>query len=309
VKIVNSPTAGWRVLRKLSVAAACVGLLTVSAPAVANASLAPALSKPTVVSFKVAPSHLSAAGGLVTLTAKVSGATTCTFGGHGTDTVSCSSGTAKIKDKLGPNKTTKKRTIVLTLLVKGKGGTAPKATVKVTEAAKVSTSTTTPPTTAPAATTTTSANSATTCVGPCTFTFSAGPDYNDFVSVELNNITQGVQCPNSQNGGCAATAAQQMDQVNITMCAGGGGVTGVSRAITNFTLTAASGATATLDPVSSNPNVSTAFGNNSTLAAGLCDTGNLWFDLTANTQWQTLTYKYTADTNFSDVVLYSWNAP
>ena len=125
----------------------------------------------------------------------------------------------------------------------------------------------------------------------------------------LDNITQGVQCPNSQNGGCAATAAQQMDQVNITMCAGGGGVTGVSRAITNFTLTAASGATATLDPVSSNPNVSTAFGNNSTLAAGLCDTGNLWFDLTANTQWQTLTYKYTADTNFSDVVLYSWNAP
>jgi hypothetical protein len=307
VKIVNSPTAGWRVLRKLSLAAACVGLLTVSAPAVANASLAPALSKPTVVSFKAAPSHLSAGGGLVTLTAKVTGATTCTFGGHGTSTVSCTSGSAKIKDKLGPNKTTKTRTIVLTLSVKGKGGTA-KASVKVTESPKGSTSTTTPPTTA-APTTTTSANTATTCVGPCTFTFSAGPDYNDFVSVELNSVTQAVQCPNSQNGGCAATSAQQIDQVNITMCAGGGGVTGVSRAITNFTLTAASGATATLDPVSSNPNVSTAFGNNSTLAAGLCDTGNLWFDLTANTEWQTLTYKYTADTNFSDVVLYSWNAP
>jgi hypothetical protein len=160
VKIVNSPTAGWRVLRKLSVAAACVGLLTVSAPAVANASLAPALSKPTVISFKAAPSKLSAAGGLVTLTAKVSGATTCTFGGHGTETVSCTGGTAKIKDKLGPNKTTKKRTIVLSLVVKGKGGTAPKATVKVTEAAKVLTSTTTPPTTA-APTTTTTPGSAT----------------------------------------------------------------------------------------------------------------------------------------------------
>ena len=242
MKIVNSPTAGWRVLRKLSVAAACVGLLTVSAPAVANASLAPALSKPTVVSFKVAPSHLSAAGGLVTLTAKVSGATTCTFGGHGTDTVSCTSGTAKIKDKLGPNKTTKKRTIVLTLVVKGKGGTAPKATVKVTEAAKVSTSTTTPPTTA-APTTTTANSSSTSCVGPCTFTFPA-PDYNDFTSVEFNSITQGVQCPNAQTGGCAATSAQQIDQVSVTMCAGGSGVQGVSKALTDFTLTSASGATA-----------------------------------------------------------------
>ena len=100
MKIVNSPTAGWRTLRKLSVAAACVGLLTVSAPAVAGASLAPALSKPTVVSFKATPSHLSAAGGTVTLTAKVKGATTCIFSGHGTVTVSCSSGSAKVKDKI-----------------------------------------------------------------------------------------------------------------------------------------------------------------------------------------------------------------
>ncbi|HXR21315.1 MAG TPA: hypothetical protein VN786_02055, partial [Acidimicrobiales bacterium] len=135
MRIVNSPTAGWRTLRKLSVAAACVGLLTVSAPAVAGASLAPALSKPTVVSFKATPSHLSAAGGTVTLTAKVSGASTCTFGGHGSPvTVSCTSGTAKVKDKLGPNKSAAERTIVLSLVVKGKGGTAPKKTVKVTEA-------------------------------------------------------------------------------------------------------------------------------------------------------------------------------
>jgi hypothetical protein len=304
VKIVNSPTAGWRVLRKLSVAAACVGLLTVSGPAVANASLSPALSKPTVVSFKVAPSHLSAAGGFVTLTAKVTGATTCTFGGHGTDTVSCTSGSAKIKDKLGPNKTAKTRTIVLTLVVKGKGGTAPKATVKVTEAAKVSTSVTTP-TTAPAPTTTTSANSSTSCIGPCTFTFPA-PDYNGFVSVELNNVTPAVQCPNSQNGGCAATSAQQIDQVSITMCAGQGPVDGVSKGITDFTLTEASGATATIDPVSSSPTVSTAFGNFSTLAPGLCDTGNLWFDLTANAQWSSLTFNYTSDT-FSIKQIYTWN--
>jgi hypothetical protein len=305
VKIVNSPMAGWRVLRKLSVAATCVGLLTVSAPAVANASLAPALSKPTVVSFKVAPSHLSAAGGLVTLTAKVSGATTCTFGGHGTETVTCTSGTAQIKDKLGPNKTAKKRTIVLSLVVKGKGGTAPKATVKVTEAAKGST--TTPPTTAPAPTTTTSpSSSATSCTGPCTFTFPA-PDYNDFTSVEFNGITQGVQCPNAQNGGCAATSAQQIDQVSITMCAGGSGVQGVSKALTDFTLTAASGATASLDPVSSNPDVSTGFGNFSTLAAGLCDTGNLWFDLTANTQWNSLTFNFTSD-SFTIKQTYTWAA-
>jgi hypothetical protein len=305
VKIVNSPRAGWRTLRKLSVAAACVGLLAVSGPAVASASLTPALSKPTVVSFKVAPSHLSAAGGLVTLTAKVSGATTCTFSGHGTATVSCSSGTAKIKDKLGPNKTAKKRTIVLSLVVKGKGGTAPKAVVKVTEAPKVSTSTTTP-TTAPAPTTTTSANSSTACVGPCTFTFPTA-DYNDFTSVEFNGITQGVQCPNAQTGGCAATSAQQIDQVSITMCAGGSGVQGVSKALTDFTLEAASGATASLDPVSSSPDVSTAFGNFSTLAAGLCDTGNLYFDLTANTQWDSLTFNYTSD-SFTIKQAYTWSA-
>ena len=134
MKIVNSPTAGWRTLRKLSVAAACVGLLTVSAPAVAGAALAPALSKPTVTSFKATPSHLSAAGGTVTLTAKVSGATTCTFSGHGTVTVSCSSGSAKVKDKIAANGSTKSKTIHLYLVVKGKGGTAPKKSLKVTEA-------------------------------------------------------------------------------------------------------------------------------------------------------------------------------
>ena len=230
MKIVNSPTAGWRTLRKLSVAAACVGLLTVSGPAVASASLAPALSKPTVVSFKATPSHLSAAGGTVALTAKVSGATTCTFGGHGTVTVSCTSGSAKVKDKIAANRSAKSKTIHLSLVVKGKGGTAPKSSVKVTEAGKPATTTTTA-----APTTTTSANSSTSCVGPCTFTFPA-PDYNDFTSVEFNGITQGVQCPNAQTGGCAATSAQQIDQVSITMCAGGSGVQGVSKAITNFTL-------------------------------------------------------------------------
>jgi hypothetical protein len=235
----------------------------------------------------------------------VSGASTCTFGGHGTETVSCTSGTAQIKDKLGPNKTTKKRTIVLSLVVKGKGGSAPKANVKVTEAAKGST--TTPPTTAPAPTTTTSpSSSATSCTGPCTFTFPA-PDYNDFTSVEFNGITQGVQCPNAQNGGCAATSAQQIDQVSITMCAGGSGVQGVSKALTDFTLTAASGATASLDPVSSSPDVSTGFGNFSTLAAGLCDTGNLWFDLTANTQWNSLTFNFTSD-SFTIKQTYTWAA-
>ncbi len=300
MKIVNSPTAGWRTLRKLSVAAACVGLLTVSAPAVAGASLAPALSKPTVVSFKATPSHLSAAGGTVTLTTKVKGATTCTFSGHGTVTVSCSSGSAKVKDKIAANGSTKSKTIHLYLVVKGKGGTASKKSVKVTEAGQPATTTTTA-----APTPITSANSSTSCVSSCTFTFPA-PDYNGFVSVELNNITPAVQCPNSQNGGCAATSAQQIDQVNITMCAGQGPVNGVSKGITDFTLTEASGATASLDPVSSSPTVSTAFGNFSTLAPGLCDTGNLWFDLTANAQWSSLSFNYTSYT-FSTKLTYTWN--
>jgi hypothetical protein len=301
MKIVNSPTAGWRTLRKLSVAAACVGLLTVSAPAVAGASLAPALSKPTVVSFKATPSHLSAAGGTVTLTAKVKGATTCTFSGHGTVTVSCSGGSAKVKDKIAANGSTKSKTIHLYLVVKGAGGTAPKKSVKVTEAGQPAT----PPTTV-APTTTTGGNSSTSCVGACTFTFPA-PDYNDFTSVEFNGITQGVQCPNAQTGGCAATSAQQIDQVSITMCAGGSGVQGVSKALTDFTLEAASGATASLDPVTSSATVSTAFGNFSTLAAGLCDTGNLWFDLTANTQWDSLSFNYTSD-SFTIKQAYSWSA-
>jgi hypothetical protein len=300
MKLVNSPTAVWRTLRKLSIAAACVGLLTVSGPAVAGASLAPALSKPTVVSFKATPAHLSAAGGTVTLTAKVSGATSCVFGGHGTVTVSCTSGSAKVKDKIAANGTTKSKTIHLTLVVKGKGGTAPKKSIKITEAGLPPTTTTTA-----APVPTTSANTSTTCTGSCTFTFPA-PDYNGFVSVELNNVTPDVQCPNSQNGGCAATSAQQIDQVNITMCAGQGPVDGVSKGITDFTLTTASGATASLDPVSSSPTVSTAFGNFSTLAPGLCDTGNLWFDLTANTEWSSLTFNYTSDT-FSVKQTYTWN--
>ncbi len=301
MKIVNSPTAGWRTLRKLSVAAACVGLLTVSGAAVASASLAPALSKPTVVSFKATPSHLSAAGGTVVLTAKVHGATTCIFGGHGTVTVSCTSGSAKVKDKIAANESTKSKTLHLSLVVKGKGGTAPEKTVKVTEAGKP---VLTPTSVAP--TTTTVANTSASCVGPCTFTFPA-PDYNDFTSVEFNSITQGVQCPNAQTGGCAATSAQQIDQVSITMCAGGSGVQGVSKALTDFTLEAASGATASLDPVSSSATVSTAFGNFSTLAAGLCDTGNVWFDLTANTQWDSLSFNYTSD-SFTIKQSYSWSA-
>jgi hypothetical protein len=289
-------------LRKLSVAAACVGLLTVGGPAVASASLAPALSKPTVISFKAAPSHLSAAGGTVVLTAKVNHATTCVFGGHGTVTVSCTSGEAKARDKVGPNTSAKTKTIHLWLKVQGKGGTAPESFVKVTEAGKKPL--TTPTTAAP--TTTTAASSSTSCVGPCTFTFPE-PDYNDFTSVEFNGITQGVQCPNAQTGGCAATSAQQIDQVSITMCAGGSGVQGVSKALTNFTLEAASGATATLDPVTSSPTVSIAFGNFSTLAAGLCDTGNLYFDLTANTQWDSLTFNYTSD-SFTIKQAYTWSA-
>jgi len=116
-----------------------------------------------------------------------------------------------------------------------------------------------------------------------------------------------VQCPNAQTGGCAATSAQQIDQVSVTMCAGGSGVQGVSKALTDFTLTSASGATASLDPVSSNPDVSTAFGNFSTLAAGLCDTGNLWFDLTANTQWDSLTFNFTSD-SFTIKQAYTWSA-
>jgi hypothetical protein len=301
VKIVNSPTTGRLALRKLGFVAALVGLLAVSGPAVASASLTPALSKPTIVSFKAAPAHLGAAGGTVVLTAKVHGATTCTFGGHGTVSVSCSSGSAKVKDKIAANTSAKAKTLALTLLAKGAGGTA-KHTVKVTEAAAV----VTPPTTAPPLPPTTTADTATSCVGSCTFTFPTA-DYNDFTSVEFNGITQGVQCPNAQNGGCAATAAQQIDQVSITMCAGASGVVGVPKAITDFTLEAASGATASLDPVSSSATVSTAFGNFSTLAAGLCDTGNLWFDLTANTQWDSLSFNYTSD-SFTIKQTYSWSA-
>jgi hypothetical protein len=195
--------------------------LSVFAP-VAGASMAPVSTGkvPTVTSFKVTPGRLPVTGGVVTLVAKVKKATTCTFAGDGTLTLHCASGKAEAIVTVAPNRLSAPKVFHLTLVARNKFGAAKKQSVTVTEAPLAVAPTTVPTTTTPP--TTLPAAPATQCAGPCKFTFPSVDD-NGIASVGLNAVTQGVPCPDV----CDASPAQQIDDVNISVCAGPSGATNI----------------------------------------------------------------------------------
>src|SRR5579859_230673 len=90
------------------------------------ASLAGPAASPAIVSFKVTPSPVRAQGGLVTATAKVRSARTCTFSvtpkvrGFPV-TRRCSSGTATVTVKFPPNASIATKHFTVTLTVAGSG--------------------------------------------------------------------------------------------------------------------------------------------------------------------------------------------
>ncbi len=259
--------------------------------------------KPAILSFTAAPAHVPASGGSVDLRAVVRNATSCRLAGQLTRAVGCASGRIAVVDDVGPNGTGKPRVLSVVLTVEGKGGIA-RRTLSFLEAAKRAPTPATTTTTSPPTTTTTAPPPPTTCAGPCRFVFPQST-LSGVVSVTLNALTQGVACPDP--GVCDATSGQQIDDVNVTVCAGAMGDSDVSSQIGNFSLALSDGAQASNDSVSFDSSVLTAFGNYGAVAPNQCVTGDMYFDAPAASQWTSLNYSYTS-ANFNIQTVYSWSA-
>ena len=163
------------------------------------------------------------------------------------------------------------------------------------------TTTTVPPTTT---TTTTPAGPVTQCTGGCKFTFPSA-SLSGWVSVALNNVIQGVPC--ADPGVCDASATQQIDDANVTMCAGPSGVSDASSATANFALALSGGTQAPSDSVTFDSSVPTAFGGYGAVAPSQCVTGDIYFDAPSGSQWSSLNYAYTS-ADYSTQTVYVWSA-
>jgi hypothetical protein len=109
-------------------------------------------------------------------------------------------------------------------------------------------------------------------------------------------------------GGCDATPAQQIDDVNISACAGQDGATDVGFGVPGeMSLDLTNATQASRDSVTEDSSVPTAFGNYATLAPGQCVTGDVYFDVTSGAQWLSLNYSYTA-ANFQSNAVYVWQS-
>ena len=294
---------------KKALALVATAALALSFTSVAGASMAPVTTSkaPTVVSFKVTPNHLPDTGGVVTLIAKVKHATTCTFAGDGTLTLHCASGEAEATVTVAPNRLSVPEVFSLTLVARNKFGAAAKRTVVLTEAPTPAAPTTTvPPTTTPP--TTVSAAPPTQMTGPGKFTFPV-VDENGIASIQLNAVTQGAACPDANPfGGCSETPGQQqLDDVNISVCAGSSGATDIGFGVPGeLSLDLNNATQASRDDVTDDSSVPTAFGNYSTLAPGQCVTGDIYFDVTSGAQWQSLNYAYQAANFLDGSAVYVW---
>ena len=152
------------------VATAVVAGLALAPVAIAGGSP----PKPAVVSFKVVPATLVAAGGKVTLTLSVRHATKCTFASKPRlvalpTTVACASGTASHKVRMPKNSSGSVETYTFSVKVSGPGGsgTAKPAKVTVLPAPVISSFTATPSNLTPGGgivTLKASVKNATTCV-------------------------------------------------------------------------------------------------------------------------------------------------
>ena len=108
-------------------------------------------------------------------------------------------------------------------------------------------------------------------------------------------------------GGCDATPAQQLDDVNISVCAGQNGATDIGFGVPgDLSLDLTNATQASQDDVTDDSSVPTAFGNYSTLAPGQCVTGDVYFDVTSGAQWQSLNFAYQPANFQDDSAVYVW---
>lgn len=301
--------------RRIARAALGLGVALCPTGVVAAAVSPSAAPKPAIAAFSAKPARLPAGGGIITLTARVRNAATCTFGYGGTAvTVSCRTGHATVRDTVGANRTARARTFGLWLVARGHGIATPRRFVRVVQPKLVARAATHPSapvntlppitgTTLPPTATTTPA-SATRCSGPCTFSF-PGVDDSGFSTVTLNSVGQGSACPDA--GFCDASADQQIDDVNVTMCAGSSGVSDASSELGAFALALTDNSQASQDSVSFDSSVPNAWGNYGAVAPGQCVTGDVYFDAPAGSAWSSLNFSYSAAASLSQAV-YVWDA-
>jgi hypothetical protein len=260
-------------------AAFCLGGLVV---AQASAST---VATPVVTSFSITPKTVPEGGGSITLTVRVRNATTCVFGGVGQVMKSCAKGTASVSEKVAANLTSTAKRVSLWVYANGHGRRSSRKTAALTEAAI-----------------------ATACTGACQFTFPA-PDLYGVASVTLNSVSEGVTWPDPADVEYGITdlpAGDQLDALSATMCAGSTGDTDVSVEVDDFALVLSSGGQASLDSVTFDSTVPSAFGNYEVVGPGQCVTGNLYFDAPTGSTWTSVNFGYESATN---QLVYVWDAP
>lgn len=136
-----APTPTRRRLAVSALALACCGSV---AAAAASGAVAAASPRPLVVSLAPAPASLPAAGGTVTLAARVRHASRCTFRGQrragavvvALGSVSCAGGRARLAVKIAPSTVQQVTTLRFSVVASGGGRTATLAT-RVIQAAYV----------------------------------------------------------------------------------------------------------------------------------------------------------------------------
>ena len=127
---------------------------------------------------------------------------------------------------------------------------------------------------------------------------------------QLNAVTQGVPCPDNSDpyfDECDASASQQLDDVNISVCAGPQGSLDVSGVAGDLSLDLTNATQASKDSVTNHSGVPTAFGNYGAVAPGQCITGDVYFDVTSGAQWQSLNYAYRS-ADFQSQTVYVWTS-
>lgn len=268
-------------LRKLALALVAIGLLVPGAFAATADAAFTVTSPPVVLSLTATPNHLPSSGGSIILAVKVKNATTCTFGGAGTVTLRCASGHAAVRDNVVANDTAQPKIGILWVVARGKGGVAAKRIVRFAEAAQP-----------------------TRCTGPCKFVFPQST-FSGATSVALNSVAQGVPCPDP--GLCDASVSQQIDAVNVTVCAGSSGISDAAGEMDNFSLALSGGTQATSDSVSFDGSVPGAFGTYGALGPGQCVSGVIYFDAPGGSNWTSVNFAYESGT-FSTQLVYVWNA-
>ena len=254
------------------------------------------VASPAVISVAVHPPRLSAQDGFVHLIAHVARAATCTFGGgEKTVKVGCVKGVGAAVIVVRPNLSVQPRFDRLWVLARGKGG-ARRRYIAIFQAGRpVAPTTTTTSTTVPP-------KVATVCNGPCSFAFPQATS-SGITSVALNTVTQGVAC--GDPGLCDATTSQQIDDVNVTVCAGSSGDTDVAGQVANFSLALSDGSQASSDSVSFDNSIPTALGGYGAVAPNQCVTGDVYLDAPIGVSWVSLNYSYTS-ADFSTQAVYEW---